>query len=1617
MSVEARTRVKHPPAPQPSSNLVRSGVLQRRPNNRSEPSTVPPAVHDALQSTGQPLDSDTRAVMERRFGHDFGKVQVHADSQAAEAARQLDSLAFTSGQDIFFGADSYQPDTQPGRRLLAHELAHTIQQRAAQSSGITPAPQRSPTVSQPGDPLERQAATAADRVAAGHRIEPGSISLAATPATGVIARQVATLATRSLVATSPEADELLENLLESVLRTLRADPEDRFGTIRRRIARLSPPVREALLERVEASGSPEDWAQLNQLLARPLPPGTETLSDVGEEPESRPEPPGEDTEEAQVEAREPGPEVSAQDETRPPTDATGATTEVTLDLGVTEEAQPETGVPTEPAPPADTAAAEGVVVPEIEAAAPEQAAETEGVPPPAEATGEPGAAPAVAEPLPAAMEEEGAGPDTGPIEALEAEVEEELGAEEEELEPEAALEEPTPGPAEPGPPPPGAAPETGSEVAAPEPIPEAVPEEPVAEESTAGEAAPEEVTPEMAGEGPEAEVEGEGPGGPEPGPAEEPGDMGAGLDLDEGAATGDELPPAGGGGGVAIAESPVPEVPNVSGVDPDQALSAVGSLPPSRLAAALGGVSAAASRSVGEQRAELVANPPQMERPSGAAAIQAGPAEAREASPAAEGPRQVERAPQGSPVPVPQPEPLPPAPALPTEAVRTPQVGSGSQQGISADEAEALRESLHELPTRDSALDVTDVTAGPPPSLPLEGDADPERAREQRASLESSMTDARTHGQRDAAQPMGEDEIYPDVPDEVLSAEVSASNGGGAGPAGPPAASGGAPAAAPAAPNGDAASIVAQEQRGEEIRAAVSQAQGEVIARRQEQATQAAEHQADSRREVDELVNRNATEQAEERTEARTEVRNLRGQWTEAQQDLVERSRTEAATASRQGEKDLADERTKAEEKAAGHIQEGNRKAAEARRQGEGEAAQARQEAEKESGGILGWLADRAKAFFDGVKRRIQQAFEAARKALRTAIEAAQRLAAEAIEAARRTIVGIIRKVGDALIAIGDKALARFPELRDRFRNGIKDRVARAEAAVNRLADKLKEGVQEALNRLGGALDAALGLLERGMLAAVDAVGRTVQGAIESARSFVQAFAAFAALIRDVASNPGQWIRNLRAAIMDGIRNHLWRTLKTAVQNWFGGKVEEVLGLGTAVWQLLKRGGIALAQIGRMVWEGLKQIIPVVLIQILVQRLAAMIVPAVGAIMAIIETLQAAWGTVSRIIQAFERFFAFLRAVKTGNAGPQFAEALAAAAVAVIDFVSNFMLVRLRRRAGGLAGRIRALAQRIGQRLRRITRGVARGARRFGQRMRLMRARLRRRVRRPRRTDDRSRDQRWQRAIDQTRRILRMRLRRGMGRSGLRRTLASLKRRFRFKSIGIKQSADQFSVQVTYNPAFDVASGKVVDTRSNRPVPYNARGNLDLSQRGREAVFRSLGLQHVATGHDPSLTVEDLVARLNKIPASSKWSSDYALIQAAELARTAFRNAQTDPKERLREGVGYSFDIPSAWTIGYERLGLQSNETTFYASNDARELDVGGIRVREVRPNKAQVVFRIGGSGVFSNIKTLFPLIRTDPSTASVQRDISHLIRSPLSRIFSASEIVAMTVPGRRRSR
>lgn len=97
---------------------------------------APPIVHEVLQSPGRPLDDATRRFFEPRFGRDFSDVHVHTDARAAESARGLNAAAYAAGGDLVFGAGRYTPGTTAGRRLLAHELSHVIQQSSDRSRRV-----------------------------------------------------------------------------------------------------------------------------------------------------------------------------------------------------------------------------------------------------------------------------------------------------------------------------------------------------------------------------------------------------------------------------------------------------------------------------------------------------------------------------------------------------------------------------------------------------------------------------------------------------------------------------------------------------------------------------------------------------------------------------------------------------------------------------------------------------------------------------------------------------------------------------------------------------------------------------------------------------------------------------------------------------------------------------------------------------------------------------------------------------------------------------------------------------------------------------------------------------------------------------------------------------------------------------------------------------------------------------------------------------------------------------------------------------------------------------------------------------------------------------------------
>lgn len=138
-------------------------TLQRSPaptqGNDEGRDSVSPVVRGVLHASGHRLDPSTRAFMESRFGQDLGHVRIHTDASAAHAADSIDAAAFTVGNSIWFGRRQYQPNRPEGRHLLAHELAHTIQQR-----GHAHALQANLHIGDIHDPSETAADRAADAV-------------------------------------------------------------------------------------------------------------------------------------------------------------------------------------------------------------------------------------------------------------------------------------------------------------------------------------------------------------------------------------------------------------------------------------------------------------------------------------------------------------------------------------------------------------------------------------------------------------------------------------------------------------------------------------------------------------------------------------------------------------------------------------------------------------------------------------------------------------------------------------------------------------------------------------------------------------------------------------------------------------------------------------------------------------------------------------------------------------------------------------------------------------------------------------------------------------------------------------------------------------------------------------------------------------------------------------------------------------------------------------------------------------------------------------------------------------------------------------------------------------
>lgn len=914
----------------------------------------------------------------------------------------------------------------------------------------------------------------------------------------------------------------------------------------------------------------------------------------------------------------------------------------------------------------------------------------------------------------------------------------------------------------------------------------------------------------------------------------------------------------GGGGGAAAPATEEAAPPDLAAQDPADGLGAAAALGPVQAGAALGGVGSAIERTAGEEGQALqdqMPNPEVGEDGASSSAVQTLADDAQ-----AERPQAVQ--PGASPA-TPQPTPTPPAGPAPVAGVAEPQVSAGEGGKVSSEDGARVQGAVDALPTHDPGLD---VPAGAPPQVQLSGEADPASADQQKAELDQTVATQRQQGAADAAAPAGENAIRSTRPREVLRPPEIAKGG----------AAGGDKGAADAGAAAEGLAIIANEKKGPEVRAAMAQAQAEMAGKKGEHQQKVSAEKGQNDEQMAALRAENAAEQAAEKAGARSEVAKARRDWTAEQRKAIDATGQKAGQELAKGHTKVAQEQRQADDKATQHIGDGEREAGEAKASAERDAAAKKAEAKKESGGVFGWLSSKVSSFFSALKRGITAIFDAAKKLVRAAIDKAKKLAVAVIEAARKAIVSVIKAVGAALIALGDVLLAAFPNLKRRFRSFIEAKVKAAENAVNRLADALKKGVTKLLDALGKAFEFLLDAYKKAMFMVLDAAKAVVDGAIKAAKAVADLVGTFIVLIKDIAANPGGWIANLGAAVMDGVKNHLWKAFKTAVKGWFDDKLEQVLGVGTAIWSVLKKGGIAIKDVGKMAFEALKAAIPQALIQLLIEKVVAMIVPAAGAVMAIIEGLQAAWGTVQRIIAALGKFVSFLKAVKAGGAGPQFADLLASAAIVVIDFVANWLLKKLRGPASKVGSKVKAIAQKImakvkaamkkvGGALKKVAKKIGGAFKKGKKRFDNWRAKRRAKKDAKRGKDPKAEAARRQqekeakkrekarRAVEETQKEVQALL--GKGTSGLmlKLRLGVLKLKWGWKRLGLKRTGKgTYQVEGQINPVIQVAANVVFDLGSRvlTSVQYDSVVG-DMSQDAQAQRARSKQQEKI-TRNDPT---------------------------------------------------------------------------------------------------------------------------------------------------------------------
>ncbi|MGW4045202.1 eCIS core domain-containing protein [Streptomyces sp. NPDC004721] len=227
-----------------------SAEQRRRKRKERAAKSRAPEPKNIVSGAGQPLDPGIRRELEEQLGHDLSRVRLHTGRDAGQLTQLLGADAVAVGQDILFSEGAFKPGTDEGRRLLAHELLHTVQN--PHGLGALRAGRELGAVSLPQQAIEREAeSTAQDLVrpsTAGP--EASAPQVAEDQATPGWLRYATVDADRNRTEAMDPAT-LLDRLANSVIRSLRGDPEDLSQRTRKQLARLPEELLDGVLVRLE----------------------------------------------------------------------------------------------------------------------------------------------------------------------------------------------------------------------------------------------------------------------------------------------------------------------------------------------------------------------------------------------------------------------------------------------------------------------------------------------------------------------------------------------------------------------------------------------------------------------------------------------------------------------------------------------------------------------------------------------------------------------------------------------------------------------------------------------------------------------------------------------------------------------------------------------------------------------------------------------------------------------------------------------------------------------------------------------------------------------------------------------------------------------------------------------------------------------------------------------------------------------------------------------------------------------------------------------------------------------------------------------------------------------